>query len=390
MKRLTISMSDALFSKLDQVENKSLFIRKLIEDELRKGITYSSDATYETLVDDIEDLHHAIRSLSSRLMSIEDQIADMKTNPLPTKDKLESDQIVSYQIPFLSSSENGIEAPIIQTNVMDSCSMDSEPNDVADKGQDHAPANASDIQADPYVQDNDKVLPVHTDELHNMPFRSVVNVEVHKEPICPIIKTNEPHVDSVIITPNTVDNPQDPFPAQADGPSAPSFIIPDLSDVATLAPPNVASSEPSVPSSPSYVQPELSNIVHPNISPFETPPVTPMPDSINDIQIPSFTAAGPEMQMAHVPLCGPDIFQSPTQKNDSFKVSSGSSSMNERLQGNILMYLPHGARIKRSIIKGLVSKKFSAEEIDNEINLMVSVHSLQLEVENGVEYLLRP
>ncbi|WP_333788339.1 hypothetical protein, partial [Methanomethylovorans sp.] len=64
--------------------------------------------------------------------------------------------------------------------------------------------------------------------------------------------------------------------------------------------------------------------------------------------------------------------------------------MNERLQGNILMYLPHGARIKRSIIKGLVSKKFSAEEIDAQINLMISDRSLQVEIEDGVEYLLRP
>ena len=91
MKRLTISMSDALFDKLNQVDNKSLFIRKLIEGELRKGIAYSSDAAYESLAGDIEDLHHEIRSLSSRLASIENQIVGIKTDPFFTKDVSESD-----------------------------------------------------------------------------------------------------------------------------------------------------------------------------------------------------------------------------------------------------------------------------------------------------------
>ena len=34
MKRLTISMSDELFEKLDEMSNKSLFVRNLIEHEL--------------------------------------------------------------------------------------------------------------------------------------------------------------------------------------------------------------------------------------------------------------------------------------------------------------------------------------------------------------------
>ena len=82
--------------------------------------------------------------------------------------------------------------------------------------------------------------------------------------------------------------------------------------------------------------------------------------------------------------------QSQVQNNDSSRVNTSNMSQDERLQGNILMYLPHGARIKRSIIKGLVSKKFTAEEIDAQINLMISNRSLLVEVEDGLEYLLRP
>jgi hypothetical protein len=119
----------------------------------------------------------------------------------------------------------------------------------------------------------------------------------------------------------------------------------------------------------------------------------PVHASGNDVQMPPFAAAGPSasgIQTQPIPPFGSGAVQNPVQKNDSFKVISSSMPMNERLQGNILMYLPHGARIKRSIIKGLVSKKFSAEEIDAEINLMISDRSLQVEVEDGVEYLLRP
>jgi hypothetical protein len=424
MKRLTISMSDALFDKLDQVENKSLFIRKLIEGELRKGITYSSDATYEGLAGDIEDLHHEIRSLSSRLASIEDQIADVKTNTFLTKDKFESDKAVSHQIPSLPSSEDVGGTTIVQTTVVGSHSMTNGLNGVPDKDQDYVPANIPDIQVNLCAQDSDKVLPVHNDEMHNMPFRSVVNVGAHKESVCPITETP---VNSMTITPCMDDQPHESFSVQADDPSTPSFIMPDLSDIATPVPvpSNVASSEPSFPSSPSFLMPELSDIAtpvsvpsnvassepsfpssplfvmpelsdgagHSNASPFEMPPAMPVHASGNDVQMPPFAAAGPSasgIQTQPIPPFGSGAVQNPVQKNDSFKVISSSMPMNERLQGNILMYLPHGARIKRSIIKGLVSKKFSAEEIDAEINLMISDRSLQVEVEDGVEYLLRP
>jgi len=43
MKRLTISMSDELFDRLDEIENKSLFVRNIIERELSSG-TADADA----------------------------------------------------------------------------------------------------------------------------------------------------------------------------------------------------------------------------------------------------------------------------------------------------------------------------------------------------------
>jgi len=405
MKRLTISMSDALFDKLNQVENKSLFIRKLIEGELRKGIAYSSDAAYESLAGDIEDLHHELRSLSSRLVYIENQIADAKTDPFLTKDHLESDQTANYQISSLPSSENGIETPIIQTAVADSYSITNGLNEFADKDQGSVSDNISDIQVNLSAQDSDKVLPIHSDEMHNMPFRSVVNVGIHKEPVCPITETNETPVNSMIITPEIANQSQESSSARVNNPSTPSFIMPELSDISTPSPtPFVATAlEHSAPSTPSLVMPELGAMEHPSPSPFEMPHGMSVPYSGNDLQMPSFSAEGPApsgLQMQPPSIMMPEMqprssfeavgVQSHIQHNAVPPANTGSMSMNERLQGNILMYLPHGARIKRSIIKGLVSKKFSAEEIDAQINLMISGHSLQVEVEDGVEYLLRP
>ncbi|AGB48918.1 hypothetical protein Metho_0662 [Methanomethylovorans hollandica DSM 15978] len=370
MKRLTISMSDALFDKLNQVENKSLFIRKLIEGELRKGLTSSfySDITYEGLEVDIEDLHNDIQLLSSRLASIENQIADVKTTRFLPKDKFESDQVASYQISSLPSLEHGFETPIIQTTTADNNTIANELNEAVGKDQGSVSANISDVQVNLYTHDSDKVLPVHSDEMHNIPFSSVVNVGLHEESVCPATETNETPVNSIMITSGVADQPQEPLSAQVGSPSTPSFIMPELSDGAG----------------------------HSNASPSEMPPTMSHAMSIrpseNDIHILPFAAAGPSasgIQMQPVPLFGSGAAQKPVQNNDGFNFNTVHISVNDRLQGNILMYLPHGARIKRSIIKGLVSRKFSAEEIDAEIDLMISDHSLLAEVEDGLEYLMR-
>ncbi len=497
MKRLTISMSDALFDKLNQVENKSLFIRKLIEGELRKGITSSSDSTYESLAGDIEDLHHEIQSLSSRMLSIENQISGVKADPSFAHDKLESDQTANFHISPMPPSENGVSASMIQTTVSDSYTITGGLTGGADKDQGSVFSNISDIQINLSTQDNDKVLPVHSDEMRNLPFRSIINVGVHKEPVSTVTETNERPVNSMIVAPGMADQPQESFSAQTNNPSTPSFVMPELSDVSIpasnhfiaaspersapsipsfvmpelsdVAPspspfsvasaglsvhsspsfvmpelsdiaapaPNLfsaasveplvpsaasfvipelsdvvvpssspfiaASAEPPVPSAASFVMPELGAIGQPSPSPFEMPHTMSVPSSGNDLQMPSFAAEGlaasgiqmqppsfmmQEMQ-AHSPFESVTV-QPQIQNNDSSRVNLSSMSMNERLQGNILMYLPHGARIKRSIIRGLVSKKFSAEEIDAQINLMISNRSLLVEVEDGVEYLLRP
>ena len=465
MKRLTISMSDALFDKLNQVENKSLFIRKLIEGELQKGITSSSDSTYESLAVDIEDLHHEIQSLSSRMVSIENQISGVKLQSSGASNHalVNTFSLVS---PTITPAETGIEISNVSAsvNVSVNDAISAEIPSSMDESNVAVFSDVADIQVNLFGQDTDKILPVHGDELHNAPFRSVVNVGMQEEQVSGLADAIEKHATSTVIASDvaiqsqeclssSVNNPtpsfvmpefsevstpvSSPFSASPEVPavSPPSFVMPEFSEVSTpvsspfstspevpaVSPPsfvmpefsevstpvtspfNVASPEAPVPSTPSFVMPELSGSVESNSSPFEMPPSMSVPLAGNDIQMPSFAATNPPAAGIHVqppsfvqqevhpqsPF-GSVTFQPQVRNNDSYRVNTSNTSQNERLQGNIVMYLPHGARIKRSIIKALVSKKFSAEEIDAQINLMISNRSLLVEVEDGAEYLLRP
>ncbi|MBN2110241.1 MAG: hypothetical protein JW705_04035 [Methanosarcinaceae archaeon] len=61
-----------------------------------------------------------------------------------------------------------------------------------------------------------------------------------------------------------------------------------------------------------------------------------------------------------------------------------------KLGSNILMYLPHGAKVKKDIIKSLISKQFSEDEIETRISELVASGVLKLAGEEGIQYLMRP
>ncbi len=437
MKRLTISMSDALFDKLNQVENKSLFIRKLIEGELLKGITSSSDSTYESLAGDIEDLQHEIQSISSRLVSIEHKFSGVQFQSTGTSnhESLNASPITS---PAFIPAENVVEVSSTPASLNASVNSAICPEVPGNANEVNVAAfsDVADIQVNLFGQDTDKVLPVHGDEAHNAPFRSVVNVGIQEEQVAGLADAIEKHATSSVIASDAAIQSKECLFSSVNNPS-PSFVMPELSEVSTPAtsPFTVASPEVPAVSTPSFVMPELSefstpatspftvaspevpavstpSFVMPELSeaggrstpsPFEMLPAMSVPSTGNDIQMPSFAAtnlSAEGIQMQPPSFVQQEVHpqfpfvsatpQSQVQNNDSSRVNTSNMSQDERLQGNILMYLPHGARIKRSIIKGLVSKKFTAEEIDAQINLMISNRSLLVEVEDGLEYLLRP
>jgi hypothetical protein len=54
------------------------------------------------------------------------------------------------------------------------------------------------------------------------------------------------------------------------------------------------------------------------------------------------------------------------------------------------MYMPRGAKVKKEIIKSLVSKQFSDRDIEAKISEMVTAGVLMLNADGGDQYLIRP
>lgn len=379
MKRLTISMSDALFDKLNQVENKSLFIRKLIEGELCRGVypSFRSDSTYESLEGGIEDLQHEIQLLSSRLASIENQISVAKVPPSVVSSKSEYDQMAAFPIispeSIAVSNENGISCHSVK--VPDNNGIINEPQAGGDGAQVAVFSDVTYIRSNLPAKDNEKSLPANSDEMNKNPFCSVINVDVIKE-LVPITKeTKETPIHPALLMPDAPEKQHGSFQLPVENASVPSIIMPDLSDVAESSSASLFDAPPSVvmPSSENDMQ--MLSLISSDAAVSEI-----------EMQSPAFLMPKPQLQSSSMYAA----IQAQVQNNDVSNSNTVSIPANEILQGNILMYLPHGARIKRSIIKGLVSRKFSAAEIDAEVDLMVSGRSVHVEVEDGVEYLMRP
>ncbi|WP_129582716.1 hypothetical protein, partial [Methanolobus psychrotolerans] len=88
MKRLTISMSDELFDKLDLIENKSLFIRKLIERELdildnapEDNISVPWTERVAILVDDVSTIFSRLELIERKFSGVNNTFENTQTPP---------------------------------------------------------------------------------------------------------------------------------------------------------------------------------------------------------------------------------------------------------------------------------------------------------------------
>ncbi len=104
--------------------------------------------------------------------------------------------------------------------------------------------------------------------------------------------------------------------------------------------------------------------------PFIAPSI---PDTQETAHLPPFM----EPQSAPMPQLQP---MQPAQSN----------SKPGKLEGNILMYMPRGAKVKKEIIKSLISKQFSEGEIEAKINELVSAGVLRINEDSEDKYLMRP
>ncbi len=104
--------------------------------------------------------------------------------------------------------------------------------------------------------------------------------------------------------------------------------------------------------------------------PFIAPSI---PDTHETAHLPPFV----EPQSAPMPQLQP-------------RQSAQSNSKPGKLEGNILMYMPRGAKVKKEIIKSLISKQFSEGEIEAKISELVSAGVLRINTDSEDQYLIRP
>ncbi|MBC7085842.1 MAG: hypothetical protein H5T43_05710 [Methanomethylovorans sp.] len=249
------------------------------------------------------------------------------------------------------------------------------------------------FQINRHLKNNEDGLSVSNDKIQNIQFKDIENVELQKDSLSDIIddlpfnmvQDSEKSIISPI-TPDMQDNSQQSLSTQVSNLSIES--IHELSDAVLTSASNTLHewSEAGANTSEETILP-LTSIPSPKKDLQIFTPSSAIEQSTDSIKMQNPPFIMQEMQN-QLPLeC--NTIQLQIKSNDDTRINSTSVDLNERLRGNILMYLPHGARIKKSIIKGLISKKFSTEEIETQINLMIAENSLQVEVENGIEYLLR-
>ena len=123
-----------------------------------------------------------------------------------------------------------------------------------------------------------------------------------------------------------------------------------------------------------------------------------IPESIpTEKVIPEPEVAMPELTLAketpQQPSAPPlPAFETPSPANAPTSIPSASqqpAGKPDKLEGNILMYMPHGAENKRSIIKSLLSKRYEPDEIDGKINQLISAGTLSTTTKDGTDYLKR-
>ncbi|MEA1985522.1 MAG: hypothetical protein U9N13_07735 [Euryarchaeota archaeon] len=105
MKRLTISMSDELFKKLDEIPNKSLFVRNIIENELKMGGSESVRSERVPSDDELGELREMVLAMNKRLDDMEQMFLAPSTGVQGPASGLSEPQPPESTMPDLEPSE---------------------------------------------------------------------------------------------------------------------------------------------------------------------------------------------------------------------------------------------------------------------------------------------
>jgi hypothetical protein len=480
MKRLTISISDTLFEKLDRIENKSLFIRKLVERELEmlEDVPENGDQPW---TQDITRLKGSVDELFSKLNEFEKHFmerASISHDPesnsgslilykgrLPAHATKKAAEPVIFPVGEKSitalapeSSGRGMElhaseemtpeepldgmvippceqnpaigsvlsqpelnidvrqpAPIptgipdkmTEAGTRDPCDRSEQGSSPASVKELHVTSASEPALAIPDI--NRQVNCLSEPALVIPPFSQQAIPVSEPTPVIPafdqqVIPACEPaqvmpaldqQVSPAGGQPMVMPEFKLPFEERREKP----LFMPDLKTTAENDRPKTSGNQEHViPFMPAFdttdkiqgtgnlkeplfklhgiPEPQRTEIIPPFIAPS-------MPELQENVQLPSFMTpkppALPPMQQQPKPPMDRPAGQSATGTNKQGK-----------LEGNILMYMPRGAKVKKEIIKSLVSKQFSDRDIEAKISELVTAGVLMLNADNGEHYLIRP
>ncbi|MDP2216884.1 MAG: ribbon-helix-helix domain-containing protein [Methanolobus sp.] len=467
MKRLTISMSDELFEKLDRIENKSLFIRKLVEREL-ETLEDTPDTSNKPWVRDFTILKENVDDLFLKLTEFEKHLTGRITlnlDPEPPSGMLPSDSLIAYKGRPLARNIGGDIGPIIipisEKSIAPSCTVvpdapaeiiELEKKEIQFTSSETTPGKAfngtmiydiaqnspeepvfdqsavfADLNQPEYtfaqapLENAEPEVPPIISEFKQKGINSNGSIPMAPEltqqvtpasdttPIMPAFKQQFiPISEPVPVMPAfnqhsvTAGEPASVMPVfeqQAKPVSEQSFVMPEFKpqamaeQEARMVMPEFKMSGDMgqmVPAMPSFdTQSETAPQgdlrqplfrLHEISEPLKTEKMLPfiaplIPDVQEKVQSLPF--------METQPAAMPQVQQQPRQ-------SAQNNAKPGKLEGNILMYMPRGAKVKKEIIKSLISKQFTEDEIEAKISELVSAGVLKLNADSGNQYLIRP
>jgi hypothetical protein len=487
MKRLTISISDNLFEKLDRIENKSLFIRKLVERELEmledvpengnqpwtqditllKGSVdelFSKMNEFEKHFMERASISHDQESTSGSVILYKDRLhlnaVEKRNDPvivpvggetvtaqasgssgkgmeLHTAEEMPSEETFDGMVipacgqnPAIVSAFNlpeipeDMEIPRLTSPVewkMPEKMTGSGSKDLCDKDEQGTPvAPARELQlmsageSTLAIPDLNRKVNSVSEPVPVIPvFEQQVPQASEPAPVMPgfnqqVIPISEPatimpdfnqHLSPAGEQPIVMPQFKLPF---AEGKEKPLFM-PDMKGTErTTESGGVKTSgnpEHMIPFMPipetinqasgpgKLKEPlfKLHGIPEPQKTETMPPFIAPsMPETQENVQLPYFMAPKPPAMPPMQQQPKPSLADSPAGH------SATGTNKQGKLEGNILMYMPRGAKVKKEIIKSLVSKQFSDRDIEAKISELVTTGVLVLNADNGEHYLIRP
>jgi len=469
MKRLTISMSDELFDKLDVVENKSLFIRKLIERELDMLDNVPTDNVipwaerFAILRDDVNTVLSRLEMIEKNIPGINEVFGNIhstqdiiSTHSTEGKTTTASDELLFESQGIEESAYAGINDNFKEVEIVSQTNISPVPQEnieqiesplahneeierelaepvhetminstereefesetrfqqsteepihemklsemVTDKINEPEPETASTVIEDttPRIlefkppekesQDNAFVMPEfkppeqeNQDNAFVMPeFKPQEQANQDTEFVMPVFKPQEQaNQDTGFVMP--VFKPQEQvnqdnafvmpeFKPQEQTNQDAGFVMPELK-------PSEQANQNMGFAMPELKAPEHSPVMT-DLRPPEGMPTFELPDMKKPVKFEGM----PEMQ---------NVPGQPAPSAPALTAEHNSDAKLDKLEGNILMYMPRGAKVKKEIIKSLVSRQFSQEDIDRKIQELVAREVLVLKQENGIEQLHR-